>query len=231
LDTENKWARLVAQASRPGAAEDQAGLLHDAVELGRGIVPGGVGCSVTQMDLDGFSTPVASGDLAMELDLAQYQENRGPCVDAARHQQLLRLDVIGRSGYARFSQVAAQHGVVSSLSLPLGHSDKPSALNLYAADTAAFQDDRPLAVARLLARCVGSLLGSAEASAPKTDFAAPRVRQAWSRHDLVVTAQQVIAERDQVDQAAAYWTLTETSRRQNRSIADVAGAVVDASRP
>jgi hypothetical protein len=229
---EDQWAALFDAMGRPGDAEDQAAALRTAMSLGLTVAPSSVGCSVTEVVGAGFQTPVASGDLAMALDHAQYADNAGPCVAAALEHQIHRLDAVdGQSQYRSFGAAAAHHQVRSSLSVPLAGSYRPAALNLYARTTSAFDNPQSMAVADLLSRCVADFLRSGPDGQGSVAHAEEQDRLARARrgHDVVVAAQNVVAERDGVTLDDAYTVLIGMSRRGQQSIIEVARAVVGSS--
>lgn len=212
-------------------------LVREGIELGKTIAADAIGCSITELRADGFHTPVATGDDAMSLDLAQYRDDRGPCVDAARTFRSYRVDVIRHADqYPEFARVAAEHGVLSSLSLPLLGGTMPSALNLYASSDSAFDEPRPRAVANLLARCIAQLRRAETAgNAPGAGLADPaaseelspdRLAAAWREHSLVLEARQLLVQRDGLSPEAAYRQLTVASSQQNRTMADLASRLL-----
>jgi GAF domain-containing protein len=73
----------------------------------------------------------------------QYETGEGPCLDAARHQETVRSDDLRTdTRWPRFARQAAALGVRSMLSFQLfAGGDSFGALNLYAADPAAFGPD------------------------------------------------------------------------------------------
>ena len=79
-------------------------------------------------------TMAATDDVAAGLDQAQYDADDGPCLTAARREQLIRVDdLAGDDRWPHFRHAGQQHGVTSSLSVPLLIPDEHAfgALNLY----------------------------------------------------------------------------------------------------
>jgi hypothetical protein len=55
-----------------------------------------------------------------ELDAAQYEIGVGPYLDAFRYQRVYRIDSTAEDrNWPAFSDLAAKHGIASTLSLPL----------------------------------------------------------------------------------------------------------------
>jgi GAF domain-containing protein len=87
------------------------------------------------------ATRVFTDDLSPAIDQAQYDEGIGPCVDAYLVGRVVRVDDIREMAerWPAYAQRAAEHGVRSTLSLPLAAAgDTFGALNLYAGVEHAF---------------------------------------------------------------------------------------------
>jgi hypothetical protein len=220
VTSQQKWARLLDAVSRPSAALDRDALLSEAVSLGLDVAPGSVGCSITQQLGEDYRTPVASGPLAMDLDLAQYRAGNGPCIAAARSGQHIKIkSMTAEADFPEFTAAAKRHGVQSSSSVPLLGSARPAALNLYASDPDAFDAERPAAVSSLLARCVTGLLQAAPVPPP-----AGEVSQLGS--SVIEKAQRILMGRDRLSESEAFSWLVLRSREQRQSIFNVARAVL-----
>lgn len=229
MTSQQKWSRLLDAVSRPSAALDRDALLSEAVSLGLDVAPGSVGCSITQQLGEDYRTPVASGPLAMDLDLAQYRAGNGPCIAAARSGQHVRIkSMTAEADYPEFTAAAKRHGVQSSSSLPLLGSARPAALNLYASDPDAFDAERPAAVSSLLARCVTGLLQAASVPPPAGEVPqrGSAVTAALAKRELIEGAQRVLMRRDGLTGSEAFSWLALRSQQQRHSIFDVARAVL-----
>ena len=88
-------------------------------------------------------TAVSTSDEADELDQAQYDSNRGPCLEAFRTKAQLRVDDTSTDRrWPEYAAVAVAHKVRSSLSSPLiVVGDGIGALNLYSSEPRHFDDD------------------------------------------------------------------------------------------
>ncbi|WP_375501762.1 ANTAR domain-containing protein [uncultured Jatrophihabitans sp.] len=231
LGNEEQWAGIIEAVTRPGAEpsiEHRAALLQSVISLADSVIPDVVGCSVTQVAEGdpgaGYRTPVASNELAVALDRAQYAAGDGPCVAACRDGREHSLPVMDdERAFARFTAAAIERGVHSSLSLPLSLA-RPSALNLYAADPQAFAASRPRAAAAFLSRCVAGLLPGGIATEAPSDSTSAMAQ----RRELVRQACAVVSAREGCGTAAAFHRLTVVSRERQLGIFDVARVVIDA---
>src|SRR5689334_22216774 len=89
---------------------------------------------VTLQRESGPATPAFYGDGALALDRAQYASDDGPCLTAFRKGETVRIYAIASESarWPAFAAQAAEHGVQSSLSLPLAvGGETVGALNLY----------------------------------------------------------------------------------------------------
>src|ERR671916_882633 len=83
---------------------------------------GGADVAGVTMLQDGKPTTTVFTDrTSPEIDSAQYETGVGPCLDAWRHQRGFRIDSTAEDERWRaFSQACLDHGVESTISLPLG---------------------------------------------------------------------------------------------------------------
>jgi hypothetical protein len=231
VGTEEQWSLLLAALRRPAGLNDRSLPLRTAMSLGLTVTPSSVGCSVTEIIGESFSTPTASGDVAIALDRAQYQDGAGPCIAAARERVVHRLDVIdAHPEYRTFRTAADRFQVGSSLSMPLEETPRPAALNLYASESSAFDNARSLAIAGLLSRCVAALLRSPGDAAAGGGLPDERIA-ATQRHDTVIRAQTLLADRDRRTPHGAYTGLVRLSIREQRSIVSIARDVIASTDP
>ena len=230
MDIQNQWARVTAAASTAAAIatrEQRTDLLQTALTLSSSITPDCVGASITLDTATGYATPAASNTLAMDLDLAQYADDNGPCIAACRDGRPYSIDIMGTGDlYPGFTAVAGRHGVRSSLSLPVPAADR-SALNLYASSTHAFNDSRAQARAALLARCVARFLPHPAAAAHTP---APDLERTRHQRDLIRRAHDHLMEQYDLTPGAAFARMTTTSREDQCSILHVAADVLSATR-
>ena len=112
-------------------------------------VPGCRAASVCVLAHGEPRTAAVSDAVAIEVDVAQYTANEGPCLDAARTWRVVRVDLLGdEERFGRFGPRAQQLGIQAVLSVPVTvAADLIGTVNLYA--TSAFAPTAEAAAAAI----------------------------------------------------------------------------------
>src|SRR3954464_9333377 len=105
------------------------------------------GCDLASVAVEGPPARAAActDPAALSIDEAQYAADDGPCLQAFRTRTPVEVpSMAGDDRFPEFSSRAQQHGVASSLALPLVRRDEGrGSLNLYAKRSGAFSaEDR-----------------------------------------------------------------------------------------
>ena len=172
---------------------------------------------------------VSTGQLATDLDESQYERGYGPCLDAARQRRVMHIeDTTTETRWGDYTKVAAEHGALSSVSVPLALEEAPmvtAALNIYSTQAHAFGDEG-LAAAITWGHYAESMLANM--------FAYDRARE------LVKQLATALENRPVIDQAKgivmrdrgctaeeAFDLLVSASQRTNRKLRLVAQDIVE----
>lgn len=182
---------------------------------------------MTLLDDGRPTTAVFTSEESPEIDSAQYESGHGPCLDAWRQNRTVGVeDTTAPGPYPDFCAASLQHGIHSTLSLPIGRDgDSFGALNLYAPTERAFSDDDQ-ALALDLAGTASALIVNSQAY--------------WGSFELTQQLQEAMASRSVIDQAKgmlmvnqpglnadeAFDMLKRASQRENVKLRDIAGRVV-----
>jgi hypothetical protein len=240
-DVPRGWGELLAAVRRREDGEtlpepEQRAALELAVDLGVAALPGVLDCSVTLLRPDrSFSTPVASGGLALVLDQVQYDLNEGPCVYTAQFggehwmvaAQAVKTSKYSQARWPRFAAQVIAHEVGASISLPLGPGREPgAALNLYLQNLDGFQTGPAQEISRVLARSASALLADADNAIGVQWFSEVRLRRAMREGSLITRAQGVVMAQQGVSGHQAYRGLAVRSRDEARPLVDVAREVL-----
>ena len=194
-------------------------LLYHIVMAAVTEVPGAQCAGITMVTGKEFTTPAASGELVGQLDRVQYQAGEGPCLDAARHHETVRSDDLrAETRWPRFARQAADLGVLSVLSVQLfAGGDSFGALNLYAADPAAFGPD---------SESTGLLLASHAALAMAAARTQAGLLTALDTREVIGQAKGILMERYKITGVLAFGLLVASSQGMNRKLREVAEHLV-----
>ncbi|HUF33910.1 MAG TPA: GAF and ANTAR domain-containing protein [Acidimicrobiales bacterium] len=215
---------LVAEASLGDS-------LRRVAEITVAALPGAEFAGFTMLDDKGQpTTEVFTDQESPDIDQSQYDSGRGPCLDAWRHDRVVRLDDIaaGDGGaYPEFSATCAGHGVHSTLSLPLVAAGRAlGAMNLYSGRRHGFSDDDE-ALGVDLAVAAAAVLANAVAY--------------WDALELGEQLTEAMASRAVIEQAKgilmaaspgrtaddAFDLLRQASQRENIKLREVAQRIVE----
>jgi|tagenome__1003787_1003787.scaffolds.fasta_scaffold20960753_4 GAF domain-containing protein len=172
------------------------------------------------------ATPVFTDPEAAAIDAAQYRTDVGPCLDAFRTGKTFRIDDTRHdTRWPEFVRAAVEHGVLSTLSLPLqADGSAIGALNLYSRFTHGFPDDdeRP----ELFAAHASVLLSNAEAYW-SAHALTKQLEVALESRGVIEQAKGIIMARDHCSADAAFEQLRVESQQTNVKLHVVASRLVD----
>src|SRR6266496_1717390 len=210
-------------------AEDESvpETLQSILALVLRLVPGCHAASVTVLDEKGVpGTIAATGEETYQMDRRQYELHDGPCLDAARHQQVNRWNLAeAEQRWPDFTRLAKEMGLRSYLSTGLGWAGRPlGALNLSSRDADGFDqlDERlmslftaPAAAAIVVARRYSEARGLAA-----------QLEQALLSRAVIDQAIGIIMAESRCNAAAAFAALGRASNNRNMKLRDLAAEIV-----
>jgi len=188
----------------------------EAVRLVEPAQHAGVILAVGRRHLEVIAT---TSPIPQQLDELQQQEGAGPCLAAARSQEVIRIeDVRNDRRWPPFATQATAAGVGSMLCLPL-HIDRSTfgTLSLYADTPRAFKDVTE-SVARVLAVLAAITLSESRGKA--------NLERALESRDLIGQAKGIIMHAHRLTADEAFALLVRRSQETNTKLVDVAEAVV-----
>jgi GAF domain-containing protein len=192
---------------------------------------GGADVAGVTMLRDGKPTTTVSTDqTSPEIDAAQYETGVGPCLDAFRHQQVFGVpSTTEDETWPAFSQACVDHGIMSTLSLPLGVRGKGiGALNLFARQPAAFSQEQEEVGMMFAAQASVAL-----ANAQLYDSAyrmTQQLQEAMTSRAVIDQAKGIHMGQHGVSADEAFNILRRQSQRENRKLREVAQETVDRAR-
>jgi GAF domain-containing protein len=172
-------------------------------------------------------TMAATDDFAVGLDQAQYDADDGPCLTSARREELVRVDdLAGDDRWPDFRDAGHEHGVTSSLSLPLLIPDEDTfgALNIYGRTPGGFSpDDERVArsFATSAAVVVANVIAYWEALALSRNLSA-----AMEHRGVIEQAKGILMGEHHISPDEAFSLLRQRSQTENRKLRDIAVEVV-----
>ena len=198
-------------------------------EVGKRLLPGVVEASVTFLQDRKPCTVAFTGDLAMRMAERQYASGQGPCLEAASSGQVLLVDDAPHgTRWPDYAAGARDHGVGSSLSVPVPLQPRISAaLNLYSHNRAAFSDE-DVQLAQALAGYAGVALANMHLYRSQAQVA-EHLQIALDSRAVIDQAKGIVMGQRRCDADTAFKILVRLSQDSNRKLRDVAQALVDSA--
>ncbi len=208
--------------------------MHDALlrvsEITTGALPAAEMAGVAVLDDNGKpTTAIFTDEEAPRIDAAQYETGIGPCLDAWRTKQVVRIDEMeaAASTYPEFSAAAREHGVNSTLSLPLVAGDTGvGALNLYARKDHGFSDDDEV-IGMELAAAGATVLANAGAYWAASQLTEQLTQAMESRAVIEQAKGMLMAQAPDLTADDAFDVLRRASQRENVKLREVARRIVE----
>jgi GAF domain-containing protein len=213
------------------AETDLAGVLDEVAQLAKNTIPGADEVSVTLIDKRKARTAAYTGRLALDLDELQYDTGHGPCLDASDSATIMSLpDMVTEDRWPDWAARAAQVGALSSLSIGLPmHEQITGALNIYASEPRAFDDDAVL-LGQTFAGYAAVALTNAHLYDAQTNLA-QQMQAAMRSRAVIEQAKGILMGSRHCTADEAFAILTRLSQDTNRKLRDVATALVASASP
>jgi GAF domain-containing protein len=175
------------------------------------------------------STVSHSEPRAPEVDQAQYDADRGPCLDAWRLAKVVHLPDVtqAREQYPEFVAAAERHGVKSSLSLPMvAGGSSLGALNLYSCAVGGFREE-DMELGSDLAASIAAVLANSQAYWGAHELS-DNLSMAMQSRAVIEQAKGILMARDEnLDAGGAFEMLRRASQRENIKLRQVAQRIVN----
>src|SRR2546425_5825754 len=138
-------------------------ILERVADIACTALPNCAGASITLVDGGRPITAVCTADFALDLDLAQYEADLGPCLLALRRGKVVHFSEAD-DRWPAFREAARRHDIHDSLSVPLAVGDVTlGALNLYSEVAEGLTNESDQAAASLLAEQAVAAVATAQA--------------------------------------------------------------------
>ncbi|MET7324709.1 GAF and ANTAR domain-containing protein [Streptomyces sp. NPDC005549] len=200
-------------------------LLRDLTDRAVQQVPGADACSVTVRRADRLMTLAGSTGLPSGLDLRQYENGSGPCVDAAETGSAqYSPDLSTETRWLAYTEYALATGARCVLALPLAvEGETGAALNLYGVEPGSLAQglDAAGAFAERAADAVNEALRIEREGASVAD-----VRTALLSRGVIDQAVGMLMARERIDAHRAMERLRRVSQDRNVKLRDLCAQVV-----
>jgi GAF domain-containing protein len=213
--------------------EDLGRVLQRSVEQVTRAIPGADMASVSVIRDDGTAETVASSSQRVwAVDDDQYAAGDGPCLEAARTGQVVRVGVEqATERWPEFARSARVAGVASYLSAPL-HVDEEFAgsLNLYSDQAHGF-GDLDEALLRLYTTAAAAAIANSQRYTHARNLAT-QLGQALDSRAVIDQARGILMATHGIDAQQAFALLAKESQNTNVKLREVAARLVESiSRP
>jgi GAF domain-containing protein len=205
---------------------DLTGVLRLVTDTAREGLRGATDVSITLVEGRRAYTAAFTSETALALDELQYQQQLGPCLQAAAEQTIVLVrDTAHDTRWNRWSAHAAAAGVENILSVALPIlDDLDGALNIYGRESDAFDGDAVLA-ARTFAEQAAVTLANAHLY-HRTVSLAQQMQTAMEHRAIIEQAKGIIMAERRCTADEAFAVLTKISQDSNRKLRHIAAVVV-----
>ncbi|MFJ4538340.1 GAF and ANTAR domain-containing protein [Streptomyces tibetensis] len=200
-------------------------LLRDLTDRAVQDVPGADACSITVRRAGRLLTLAGSDGMPSGLDLRQYENGSGPCVDAAETgEEQYAPDLTEESRWPAYREYALSVGVRCVLAVPVAVEDESgAALNYYGVRAGALDTGRD--AARAFAARAGDAIDVALRIERRRQSAGD-VRTALLSRSVIDQAVGILMARERIDARIALERLRRASQDRNVKLRDLCGQLV-----
>jgi GAF domain-containing protein len=203
-------------------------ILEKVVHIAKRVIPAPVEASITLIAGNQPSTVGFTSDTALALDERQYDNETGPCLDAAASGTRISIpDMAGETRWPQFAAAAATtRGIRSSLSIPLPvQRDVSGALNFYATEPEAFSE-QSVDLAETFAAHAAVAVANAH-QYETTAVLAEQMRQAMATRAVIEQAKGIIMRARKCNAEEAFDALVKLSQESHLTLRDIAQRLID----
>jgi GAF domain-containing protein len=230
VDTSNKRPVDAEQAMRQLSTltlreHSMHTLLQAVVDTATSTLPGHLEASISLIVRGKPATAVYTGQLALDLDEAQYGHGHGPCLHAAISGELVEIgDARADARWPDYMTRAVERGSLSSLSVPLSMDDLHGGMNIYAREAHAFDEDAR-ATATRFAPYAAVAINNMNAYQSAREMA-DNLEIALQSRAVIDQAKGILIERHKLTPDQAFQALARASQQANRKLRDIADHLV-----
>ena len=199
-------------------------------EITTDVMPSAEIAGIAMLDENGHpTTGVYTDDDSPRIDSGQYESGKGPCLDAWRTRTIVRIDDMedASATYPEFAQLAKEHGVQSTLSLPMvAGGQSVGALNLYARTANGFSEEDE-AIGLELATAAAAVLVNSAAYWSAAQLSEQLNEAMKSRAVIEQAKGMLMAQSPNLGPDEAFDVLRKASQRENVKLREIAQRIVE----
>jgi len=171
-------------------------------------------------------TAIFTDSESPEIDQSQYDSGEGPCVEAMEKNQTYTIaSTLTEARWPAFCRMATEHGIFSTLSLPMMmENGAAGAMNFYARTEGAF-DPAIVSQAEPFAAQAAIVLANSHAYWDARALG-ERLSQAIEYRSTIEQAKGILMATQGCDADAAFDLLVAASQRENIKVRDIAQRIV-----
>ena len=218
----DKLLQLLASIARElSEAETLQDTAQRVVDLAERFLTNCHGASLMLISRRKIETPASSSQVAYDSDMAQFETDQGPCLDAIRKQQTIVVDDLeAEDRWPEYRAKALALGVRSMISFRLFMSEYTiGALDLYSKQVDAF-DHR--------SKVLGQVFAAHASVALKAALTEAGLNTAIGSRDVIGQAKGIVMARRHMTADLAFDLLRDLSQRRNRPIRELAREIAEA---
>ncbi|MET9761156.1 GAF and ANTAR domain-containing protein [Streptomyces sp. NPDC006372] len=200
-------------------------LLRDLTDRAVQEVPGAAACSITVRRAGRLLTLAGSDGLPSGLDQRQYENDSGPCVEAAETgSEQYAPDLAEESRWPSYTAYALTTGVRCALAVPLAvEGEAGAAINFYGVQAGALGPGRD--TARAFAARAAATIDVALRIERRRESAAD-VRTALLSRSVIDQAIGILMVQERIDARTALERLRRASQNRNVKLRDLCAQLV-----
>jgi GAF domain-containing protein len=200
--------------------------LEELTVLAADVVDGDTSGGVTVIRDERTATVAASDKRTQKLDDIQYGNGDGPCLECARSGEPIAVrELTDDERWPKFREQALDHGMRSSLSLPLElGSEADGALNLYVFERHAFDEAERAVLSQFCdeaSRAISLALRHNELSQQND-----HLHTAMASRRLIDQAIGIIMAQNRCSADDAFGILRQASQNRNIKVRDLAATII-----
>lgn len=208
------------------AAETLDSILSHVGRLGVETLEGWDAAATSLVERNKVATYGATDDRMNDIDRAQYDAGRGPCVDALRGEPQYYDGEDFKPQWRQFADAAADVGVFSTVSFPFKlHEEVLGAINFYSRQRQALRSGQYEEGLVFAAHAAVLIANARDLSDKQTEI--DQLSEGLQTRTIIGQATGLLMAQEGLSSEEAFHKLVEVSQKSNVKLREIAAAYVD----